>query len=246
MRATRRSPIEPSRAANKSLGAAHLLHHGGRAAKISCRRGHLAPEVEHVASGQISLTVSSYFFREGLLGNNLQEIADVENNSCRSDCTLRYRRSTCLRGAGRFQRPPNRSRLGELTDARIEIVKAALQLTPDQEKLWPPIEDAIRARAKDRQARIAIAAERVRELRDRSRIEVLRDRNPIEFMKKRADRLAQRSADLKRLAEAWEPLYQTLTPEQRRRMAFLAIIAVREMRDAVEDRRVRSEDDDDE
>jgi LTXXQ motif family protein len=135
--------------------------------------------------------------------------------------------------------------LEKLTDARIEIVKAALQLTPDQEKLWPPIEDAIRARAKDRQARIAIAAERARELRDRSRIEVLRDRNPIEFMKRRADRLAQRSADLKRLAEAWEPLYQTLTPEQKRRMAFLAIIAVREMRDAVEERRVRSEDDND-
>jgi hypothetical protein len=135
--------------------------------------------------------------------------------------------------------------LERLTDARIEIVKAALQLTPDQEKLWPPIEDAIRARAKDRQARIAMAVERARELRDRSRIEVLRDRNPIEFMKRRADRLAQRSADLKRLADAWEPLYQTLTPEQRRRMAFLAIIAVREMRDAVEDRRVRSEDDND-
>jgi hypothetical protein len=40
--------------------------------------------------------------------------------------------------------------------------------------------------------------------------------------------------------------YQTLDPEQRRRMAFLAIFAVREMRDAVEERRVRSEDDDDE
>jgi LTXXQ motif family protein len=128
--------------------------------------------------------------------------------------------------------------LENLTDARIEIVKAALQLAPDQEKLWPPIEEAIRARAKDRQARIAIAVERARELRDRSRIEVL----PIEFMKRRADRLAQRSADLKRLAEAWEPLYQTLTPKQKRRMAFLAII----MRDAVEERRVRSEDDDDE
>ena len=56
--------------------------------------------------------------------------------------------------------------LEQLTDARIKIVKAALQLTPDQEKLWPPIEDAIRARAKDRQARIAMAVERARELRD--------------------------------------------------------------------------------
>ena len=133
----------------------------------------------------------------------------------------------------------------QLTDARIKLVKAALQLTPDQEKYWPPIEEAIRTRAKDRQARIATAADRVRELRDRSRIEVLRDRNPIEFMKRRADRLAQRSADLKRLADAWEPLYQTLDPDQKRRMAFLALFAIRELRDAAEERRVRSEDDSD-
>jgi LTXXQ motif family protein len=113
-----------------------------------------------------------------------------------------------------------------LTDARIKIVKAALQLTPDQEKLWPPIEEAIRARAKDRQARIATAVDRARELRDRSRIEVLRDRNPIEFMKRRADRLAQRSADLKRLADAWEPLYQTLDPDQKRRMAFSSALCI--------------------
>ena len=85
----------------------------------------------------------------------------------------------------------------------------------------------------------------MRELRDRSRIEVLRDRNPIEFMKRRADRLAQRSADLKRLADAWEPLYQTLDPDQKRRMAFLALFAIRELRDAAEERRVRSEDDND-
>jgi hypothetical protein len=77
----------------------------------------------------------------------------------------------------------------QLTDARIKLVKAALQLTPDQEKYWPAIEEAIRARAKDRQARIATTAERIRDLRDRGRIEILRDRNPIEFMQRRADRL---------------------------------------------------------
>ena len=35
----------------------------------------------------------------------------------------------------------------DMTDARVNIVKAALQLTPDQEKLWPAVEDAIRTRA---------------------------------------------------------------------------------------------------
>ena len=132
-----------------------------------------------------------------------------------------------------------------LTEARIKLVKAALQLTPDQEKLWPPIENAIRVRAMDRQIRFATIAERARELRDRSRIEVLRDRNPIEFMQRRADRLVQRAADLNRLAEAWQPLYQTLQPDQKQRLAFLAIFAIRELRDAAEERRVRSEDDND-
>ena len=47
-----------------------------------------------------------------------------------------------------------------LTDARIGIVKAALQLTPEQEKLWPPVEEAIRARADARYQRITAMAQR--------------------------------------------------------------------------------------
>src|SRR6267154_2718237 len=34
------------------------------------------------------------------------------------------------------------------TDARIAAVKAGLKLTPDQEKLWPPVEAAVRGLAK--------------------------------------------------------------------------------------------------
>ena len=133
----------------------------------------------------------------------------------------------------------------QLTDARIKLVKAALQLTPDQEKLWPPIEEAIRVRARDRQARIATAVDRARELRDRSRIEVLRDRNPIEFMKRRADRLVQRAADLNRLADAWQPLYQTLSPDQKSRMRVVVTRVIGGLRDAAENRRRDLNDDDD-
>jgi LTXXQ motif family protein len=131
--------------------------------------------------------------------------------------------------------------VGTLTDARVNIVKAALQLTPDQEKYWPTIEDAIRTRAKDRQARLAAAATR---LGERSAIEVLRDRNPVEFVQRRAAALAQRAADLKKLADAWAPLYPTLSPEQKRRMAALTIFVLREMRNGLEQRRLQSEDDD--
>jgi hypothetical protein len=132
-----------------------------------------------------------------------------------------------------------------ITDTRIAIVKAALQLTPDQEKLWPAVESAIRERAQNRQARIAAAAKRLEELRDRGPAEALRDRDPISFLQRRADALAQRSADLKKLADAWQPLYQTLNPDQKRRMAFLAVFVLREMRQAVEDRRSSFDDDDD-
>ena len=133
---------------------------------------------------------------------------------------------------------PSAADLKALTDARVGIIKAALQLTPDQEKYWPAVEEAIRARAKNRQARL----EQVAELRDS--MEAVGERNPVELMQGRAERLSQRAADLKKLADAWEPLYKTLTPDQKKRMAFAAYAAMRGMRDAIE-HRIESEDDDD-
>jgi LTXXQ motif family protein len=133
--------------------------------------------------------------------------------------------------------------LSALTDARVNIIKAALQLTPDQEKYWPAVQNAIRQRAKDRQARLAGVAQTVRERSDSGPVDAMLDRNPVDFMHRRADALAQRSADLNKLADAWQPLYQTLTPDQKRRMGFLAIFVVRDMRDRAEQRRIASDDD---
>jgi LTXXQ motif family protein len=132
-----------------------------------------------------------------------------------------------------------------LTDMRIDLVKAALQLTPDQEKLWPPVESAIRGRAEDRKARVAKIQETVGRRVDENRIEALRNRDPIAFLQRRSEALAQRSADLDKLAEAWQPLYKTLSPEQRQRMAALAIFVLRDMSDVVERRRAQAEDDED-
>jgi len=47
---------------------------------------------------------------------------------------------------------PSPQDLAALTDTRVELVKAALQMTPDRQKLWPPVEEAIRARSAMRQA----------------------------------------------------------------------------------------------
>ena len=134
---------------------------------------------------------------------------------------------------------PSAAELNSLTDARVGIIKAALQLTPDQEKYWPAVEDAIRARLKNRQARL----ERRAELRDSDPMEVVSERNPVEIMQRRAASLTQRAADLKKEADAWEPLFKTLAPDQKKRMAFVTFAAVRGMRDMIE-HRMNSEDDD--
>src|SRR6516162_9100785 len=125
-----------------------------------------------------------------------------------------------------------------LTDLRIDLVKAALQLTPAQEKLWPPVESAIRARAEDRKARIAKIQETVGRRADESRAEVMRNRDPIAFLQRRSEALAQRSADLDKLAEAWQPLYNTMSQEQRQRMAALGIFVLRDLSDPAERRRL--------
>jgi hypothetical protein len=127
---------------------------------------------------------------------------------------------------------------------RIDLVKAALQLTPDQEKYWPPVESAIRARAEDRKGRLAKIGQTVGKAADENRLEVLRDRDPITFMQRRSEALAQRSADLDKLAETWQPLYKTLSTEQRQRMAALSLFVLHDMSDVVERRRAQSDDDD--
>ena len=133
-----------------------------------------------------------------------------------------------------------------LTDMRIDLVKAALQLTPEQEKYWPAVESAIRARAEDRKARLAKIGETVGMAKraDENRVEVLRNRDPITFLQRRSEALAQRSADLDKLAEAWQPLYKTLGPEQRQRMAAIAILVLHDMSDAVDRRRAQFDEDD--
>jgi hypothetical protein len=128
---------------------------------------------------------------------------------------------------------------GSLTDARVDIVKTALQLTPDQQKYWPAVEDAIRTRAKNRRDRIA---ERMNRLQGSSPAELLQNRDPIDFMHRRADALEQRAADLKKLADAWQPLYQTLSPDQKRRMAYLTVFVLRGVGNRIEQRRNGQDD----
>ena len=66
-------------------------------------------------------------------------------------------------------------------------------------------------------------------MRDRNAIEILQDRNPVDFLRRRADALGQRAAEVKRLSDAWQPLYETLNTEQKRRLGVAAIFVFREI-----------------
>jgi hypothetical protein len=123
-----------------------------------------------------------------------------------------------------------------LTDIRVGVIKAALQLTPEQEKLWPAVEDAIRARAETRYRRLAALRERMGQSRDI---------DPVQLYRQRADVLADRAAGLRKLAEAWQPLYQSLTPDQKTRLGLVTVHAIEGFRTAMENRRMEMDDEED-
>jgi hypothetical protein len=101
-------------------------------------------------------------------------------------------------------------------DARIAAVKAGLKLTPDQDKLWPPVETAVRDFAKLRIER-ANARMQARKDGDAERPKV----DPVTRLHQRADNMATTAAALKKIADAADPLYKTLDEGQKRRLAVL-------------------------
>lgn len=108
-----------------------------------------------------------------------------------------------------------------LTDARIAAVKAGLKLTPDQEKLWPPVEAAVRDFAK---MRIDRANARMNAKPDDN---AQNPDDPVARLRERADTMAATAAAMKRIADAADPLYKTLDEGQKRRLAILTHIGGR-------------------
>jgi hypothetical protein len=115
-------------------------------------------------------------------------------------------------------------------DLRLAIAKDALELTPDQAKYWQPVADAVRAGVQARYARIAAAEQRLSQQREV---------DPIELFRGRANALAQRATELNKLVDAWEPLYRSLTPDQKERARFLAERVLSGMTAAVQTGRQR-------
>lgn len=115
-----------------------------------------------------------------------------------------------FRGHGRWRALSPEDRAA-FTDARIAALHAGLKLNADQEKLWPPVETAIRDMAKMREQRRAA-------MRDRPR---LGDDAPA-AIRAMADAATARGEALRKLADAAQPLYASLDRDQKRRAMILA------------------------
>jgi hypothetical protein len=100
-----------------------------------------------------------------------------------------------------------------LTDARIAAVHAGLKLSPDQEKMWPPLEAAVRDFAKLRIDRANARMNAKPEDRDQD--------DPVARLRERAENMGASAAALKKIADAADPLYKTLDEGQKRRLKLL-------------------------
>lgn len=97
-------------------------------------------------------------------------------------------------------------------NARIIALKTVMALTPDQEKLWPPVEAAIRDIAKNSFERL------------KQRLAAPPATDFVNSVARMADGEEARAKDLRMFLAAAKPLLATLSPEQKRRVpAFLGL-----------------------
>jgi LTXXQ motif family protein len=100
--------------------------------------------------------------------------------------------------------------------ARVAALHAGLALTPEQEKLWPPVESVLKDLAQKHEARM----EERRAEREKSRDEKQAP-DAMMRLRKGADFMIQTGADLKRLADAAQPLYDKLDDSQKHRLQMM-------------------------
>lgn len=94
-------------------------------------------------------------------------------------------------------------------DARIAALHAGLTLSPDQEKLWPAVETAVRTAANNAMARR-------QKFKDAPAPASLVDR-----MRRRGENAVARGQNLEAIADAAAPLYATLSEDQKQRLPVL-------------------------
>lgn len=97
-------------------------------------------------------------------------------------------------------------------DAHIAALHAGLKLSAEQDKLWPPVEEAMR-----NLARLHVA--HLQAMRQGTGLMIMSD--PIGGLRNLSERMAQGAEALRKLADAAAPLYAKLDDAQKRRLPIL-------------------------
>ena len=129
-------------------------------------------------------------------------------------------------GDGMHRRQLSTQDMNAFADARIAALHAGLQLTADQEKNWPALEQAMRELAKMRIDRVTARRQQAahQQPSNQQPSNQQPSANPIERLQKRADAMTTRGTALKHVADAAAPLYQSLDDAQKQRFTMLARI----------------------
>ncbi|GAC1330832.1 MAG: hypothetical protein NVSMB26_08610 [Beijerinckiaceae bacterium] len=166
--------------------------------------------------------------------------------------------------AQRDRAPPTANQIADEVDARIAKLKAELRLTEDQSKNWGSVQTALhdigvgrgsRYRLRDQPADTSRDPNAPRDAAMPRDPNAVRDANPprdaddrerartpdeIDRMRKEADYLTDRAAELRKLADATGPLYGSLDEGQRRRFVQYLRSERDEEREMLRDERRRT------
>jgi hypothetical protein len=104
-------------------------------------------------------------------------------------------------------------------DAHIAALKAGLKLSAEQEKLWPPVESAIRN----------LANLHITHMQAMRQTRGMMTSDPVGLLRSMADHMSQGADAMRKLADAAAPLYATLDEGQKRRLQVLVRMGGRGM-----------------
>ena len=121
-------------------------------------------------------------------------------------------------------------------DAHIAALKAGLKLSAEQERLWPPVEGAIRN----------LANLHLTHMQAMRQTRAMMASDPVGLLRGMADHMSQGADAMRKLADAAAPLYATLDEGQKRRLQVLVRMGSRGMMGGAMMREGSVDDDDDE
>jgi hypothetical protein len=104
-------------------------------------------------------------------------------------------------------------------DAHIAALKAGLKLSAEQERLWPPVEGAIRD----------LANLHLTHMQAMRQTRGMMASDPVGLLRGMADHMSQGADAMRKLADAAAPLYATLDEAQKRRLQVLVRMGGRGM-----------------